>query len=174
MESPAERDLIARMTRQEPEALRDFQAAYTHLLRYIIAPLLPDPRDQEECLADAIHRAWERIGQFDRTGGSFSGWLSVLARNTALNHLRSQNRRPQWESLDGRGQLIDPAPTPEQALLQKERLQACLLYTSRPHSGLLLRPVPLPPCAAAGPGDERQGGRHHSGHLPEGARRRVP
>ena len=106
MESPAERDLIARMTRQEPEALRDFQAAYTPLLRYIIAPILPDPRDQEECLADAIHRAWERIGQFDRTGGSFSGWLSVLARNTALNHLRSQNRRPQWESLDGRGQLI--------------------------------------------------------------------
>ena len=84
MESPAERDLIARMTRQEPEALRDFQAAYTPLLRYIIAPILPDPRDQEECLADAVHRAWERIGQFDRTGGSFSGWLSVLARNTAV------------------------------------------------------------------------------------------
>ena len=41
MESPAERDLIARMTRQEPEALRDFQAAYTPLLRYIIAPILP-------------------------------------------------------------------------------------------------------------------------------------
>ena len=130
MESPAERDLIARMTRQEPEALRDFQAAYTPLLRYIIAPILPDPRDQEECLADAIHRAWERIGQFDRTGGSFSGWLSVLARNTVLNHLRSQNRRPQWESLDGRGQLIDPAPTPEQALLQQERLQAVVRAVS--------------------------------------------
>ena len=124
MDSRAESALIARMRTGEPEALEQFQAAYTPLLRYIIAPILPDERDREECLADAVHRAWERIGQFNRTSGSFAGWLSVLARNTALNYLRSQNRRPQWESLDGHEHLADPAPTPEQALLQKERLEA--------------------------------------------------
>ena len=91
--------LIARMLAREPEALEEFQTAYTPLLRYIIAPILPDARDREECLADAVHRAWENISRFDRTSGSFSGWLSVLARNTALNYLRNQNRRPQWLSL---------------------------------------------------------------------------
>lgn len=124
MDSRAESALIARMRAGEPEALSEFQTAYTPLLRYIIAPILPDERDREECLADAVHRAWERIGQFDRASGSFAGWLSVLARNTALNYLRSQNRRPQWESLDSHEQLADPAPTPEQALLHKERLEA--------------------------------------------------
>ena len=116
--------LIARMLAREPEALEEFQTAYTPLLRYIIAPILPDERDREECLADAVHRAWENISRFDRTNGSFSGWLSVLARNTALNYLRSHNRRPQWENLDDHIQLADSSPTPEQALLQKERLAA--------------------------------------------------
>ena len=51
--------LIARMLAREPEALEEFQTAYTPLLRYIIAPILPDERDREECLADAVHRAWE-------------------------------------------------------------------------------------------------------------------
>ena len=31
----------------EPEALEEFQTAYTPLLRYIIAPILPDARDRE-------------------------------------------------------------------------------------------------------------------------------
>lgn len=123
--------LIARMLAREPEALEEFQTAYTPLLRYIIAPILPDARDREECLADAVHRAWENISRFDRTNGSFPGWLSVLARNTALNYLRSQNRRPQWESLDDHSQLNDPAPTPEQALLQKERLEAVVRAVGR-------------------------------------------
>ena len=124
MDSRREADLIARMLKREPEALEEFQTAWTPLLRYIIAPILPDERDREECLADAVHRAWVNISRFNRTGGSFSGWLSVLARNTALNHLRSQNRRPQGESLEDWDHLSDPAPTPEQALLQKERLEA--------------------------------------------------
>ena len=124
MDSRREADLIARMLRREPEALQDFQTAYAPLLRYIIAPILSDQRDREECLADAVHRAWENISRFDRASGSFSGWLSVLARNAALNCRRAQSRRPQGECLEDYDHLSDPAPTPEQALLQKERMQA--------------------------------------------------
>ena len=43
-----------------------------------------------------------------------------------------------------------------------------------PHPGLLLRPLRLPPRAAAGPGHERQGRRPDPGHRQEGAGGRVP
>ena len=89
------RALIAAMERGEPDALERFRTLYTPLLRYIIAPILSDPRDREECLADAIHRAWENIGRYVSTRGSFSAWLSAIARNTALNRLRELGRQPQ-------------------------------------------------------------------------------
>ena len=47
----------ALQTRQEG-AMERFQTAYTPLLRYIIAPILPDERDREECLSDVLLRVW--------------------------------------------------------------------------------------------------------------------
>ena len=49
-----DRRLAERMVRRAAGALEEFQTAYTPLLRYIIAPILPDERDREECLADAV------------------------------------------------------------------------------------------------------------------------
>ena len=64
-------------------------------------------------------RAWDNIRQFDPVLGSWTGWLTVLTRNTALNRAR---RRP-----DTPGELTEdipsPAPTPEEALLRRERLE---------------------------------------------------
>lgn len=119
------------MTRQEPEALRDFQAAYTPLLLLYYRPHPPPiPGTRRNVWRTPSTGPGSASANLTAPAAAFPGWLSVLARNTALNHLRSQNRRPQWESLDGRGQLIDPAPTPEQALLQKERLQAVVRAVS--------------------------------------------
>ena len=114
--------LIARMLAREPEALEEFQTAYTPLLRYIIAPILPDARDREECLADAVHRAWENISRFDRTNGSFPGWLSVLARNTALNHARHNARHDNGAELSEH--TPSPEHTPEETVLLQERQKA--------------------------------------------------
>ena len=54
----------ALQTRQDG-AMEQFQTAYTPLLRYIIAPILPDARDREECLSDVLLRVWDSIGTFD-------------------------------------------------------------------------------------------------------------
>ena len=39
-------------------------------MRYIIAPILPDPQDREECLSEVSMRVWSRIAQFDRRAGA--------------------------------------------------------------------------------------------------------
>ena len=119
-----DRKLAARMARREDGALEEFQTLYTPLLRYIIAPILPDPRDREECLADAVHRVWDAVEQFDPDRGAFPACLSAVARNAALNRLREQGRQPRWESLDGHPHLSDPAHGPEEALLRSELAEA--------------------------------------------------
>lgn len=93
---------------------------YSPLLRYVISPILPEP-EREDCLAECCLRVWERIGTFDPARGSFTGWLTAIARNTALSRAW---RATAWEPLDEAAELPDPGPTPEDALLMKERREA--------------------------------------------------
>lgn len=70
-------------------ALQALLRRHGPLLRYVIAPILPDPRDREECLADVSVKLWQTAGTFDGAKGSLRSWLTVLARNCALNRARA-------------------------------------------------------------------------------------
>ena len=115
-------DLIQAMRKRESGALERFQTAFTPLLRYIIAPILPDERDREECLSDVALQAWDAIDGYDPSRASFPTWLSTLARNAALNRRRANQRRRDGEPLD------DTAPDvrdgPERTLLKAELARA--------------------------------------------------
>ena len=63
---------------------------YAPLMRYIIAPIVPDAQDREECLSDAALRVWEKFGTYDPARGSWTAWLTALTRNTALNRARKK------------------------------------------------------------------------------------
>ncbi|MCD8011502.1 MAG: sigma-70 family RNA polymerase sigma factor [Lachnospiraceae bacterium] len=101
--------------RGEEELLR----CYGPLMRYVIAPILPDEHDREECLSEAALRVWERIGQYDSARGSWTAWLTAIARNAARNRLRGA-----WYAAQtGEIPPDHPAPglTPEEEMLQRER-----------------------------------------------------
>lgn len=90
---------------------------YGPLMRYIIAPLLPDGRDREECLQDAALRAWNSLDTYDPKKGSFTTWLTVITRNTALNFAR--RRHPETEELSAHLEAQDSDP--QELLLAQER-----------------------------------------------------
>ena len=115
-------ELIRAMKEREPGAPERFQTAFTPLLRYIIAPILLDERDREECLSDVALRAWEDIGSYDPSKASFTTWLSALARNAALNRRRANRRRREGEPLDEAAP--DGRDGPEETLLKTELAQA--------------------------------------------------
>ena len=93
---------------------------YGPLMRYIIAPILSDSRDREECLQDAAMKAWNQLDQYDANRGSFTTWLTVITRNTALNYARRKS--PETEALPE--QMEAPDSNPESILLARERKQA--------------------------------------------------
>ena len=87
-----QRELVERLLRRDETGMEELLRHYGPLMKYVIAPILPDPRDREDCLSEAALRVWERIGQFDRERGSWAAWLTALTRNTALNRARSNAR----------------------------------------------------------------------------------
>lgn len=94
---------------------------YGPLMRYIIAPILQNPQDREDCLSEVSMRVWEKIGQFDGEKGSFRAWLTAITRNTALNHARKASGSSAEELSES---TPSPELSPEEALLKKERQEA--------------------------------------------------
>ena len=113
-----ERELIACIRRGDQRGAEALLRDYGPLMRYIIAPILPDQRDQEECLSEAAMQVWQRIEQFDPARGSWNAWLTALTRNLALNRARARRSRPEEPFSHD---LPAQQPTPEDQLLLEER-----------------------------------------------------
>lgn len=121
-EDVQEQEMIAQLLQKDERGMEALLLHYGPLMRYIIAPILPDPQDREECLSEVSMRVWSRIAQFDPARGSWTAWLTAITRNTARNYHRSaQNRRDTQAIPEG-----TPAPdaSPEEAILQAERSAA--------------------------------------------------
>lgn len=101
---------------------------YGPLMRYIIAPILQNPQDREDCLSEVSMRVWEKIGQFDGEKGSFHAWLTAITRNTALNYARKASGSSAEELSES---TPSPELSPEEALLKKERQEALKTALSR-------------------------------------------
>ena len=101
---------------------------YGPLMRYIIAPILQNPQDREDCLSEVSMRVWEKIGQFDGEKGSFHAWFTAITRNTALNHARRASGSSAEELSES---TPSPELSPEEALLKKERQEALKTALSR-------------------------------------------
>lgn len=115
-----EAELIRLLQERDEHGADQLLRHYGPLMRYIIAPILSDERDREECLSEAVLRIWEKIELYDAGKGSWKAWVTAVTRRTALNKLRTVEA-PTGELHEG---VPSPAPTPEEELLQKEQLAA--------------------------------------------------
>ena len=121
-EDVQEQEMIAQLLQQDERGMEALLLHYGPLMRYIIAPILPDPQDREECLSEVSMRVWSRVAQFAPARGSWTAWLTAITRNTARNYQRSAQHRPGTQSIpEG-----TPAPdvSPEEAMLRAERSAA--------------------------------------------------
>ena len=103
--------MIRRLRDRDEAGMADLLLHFGPLMRYIIAPILPNPQDREDCLSEVTLRIWEKIDQFDPRRGSWNAWLTAITRNTPASSL-----------------------TPEEALLQKERQEAVQAALNRLHT----------------------------------------
>ena len=110
-------DLINNLLDRADGSLDQLKLHYGPLIRYVITPILSDERDREEVFSDILIRVWDRIDQYDPNSGSWTNWLSTIARNAAIDRVR---RNPPV-SAELTETIPAPNSNPEQELLQKER-----------------------------------------------------
>ena len=115
-----ELELIRALKAGEESALNDFIRRYDSLLSYVIRPIVKDERDIEECLSDIHLKIWKHIQEYSPEKSSFTTWLTVIARNTALNKIRGQSGH-ETVPLDENINQKSSGKTVEDEVLMRER-----------------------------------------------------
>ena len=91
--------------------------------------MMKNPEDAEDASQEAMLKAWRGLPAF-KGECRFSSWLFRLTYNTCLDMLRK--RRPglvlslteqEEDGEEGQTDVADPAPGPEERLLQRERAE---------------------------------------------------
>jgi len=92
------------------EAFDELVRRYQHRLYGFVLQIVQNPADARELTQDAFLRAFRALDQY-RPGAAFSAWLFAIARNKAIDHLRSLKRvsdqpRPERPDFDDPSVLL--------------------------------------------------------------------
>lgn len=81
--------LIDRLRRRDPDAMSDLYDRYSRVVYSVILRVVRNASVAEELVQESFLRAWNRGTEFDSTRGKIGPWLLTIARNRAIDYLRS-------------------------------------------------------------------------------------
>ena len=110
--------LIERIAARDAAAIASLYDRHSRVLYSLIVRILRDRREAEEILQEVFLVAWTRADTYDRELGSPVAWLVRIARNRAIDRLRSNQVRTRVKEV---APAADPAESPETATLVSER-----------------------------------------------------
>ena len=88
-----DRDLVLRLQRRDPRALAELYDRYGRLAYALILRVVRDVGAAEDLVQETFLRVWTRAQAFDAQKGSIGPWLLAVARNRAIDYLRSAGGR---------------------------------------------------------------------------------
>jgi RNA polymerase sigma-70 factor (ECF subfamily) len=113
--------LLDRIVAGDQIALGELYDRHSRLLFGLLVRMLGDHSDAEEVLQDVFLQTWTRADTFDPALGSAVGWLIGIARNRAIDRLRTNaSRRPSSDVVHAAVSVV----TPESAAVLGERQEA--------------------------------------------------
>ena len=113
------KEIVELIKQRDEKGITLLGTYYSPLMRYIVSPILKDKSEQEDCISEITMKIWDSISSFDPQKGSFNAWITAISRNCALSRLKSI--RPTVSTEDIPTDLPSSDPTPEEALIIKER-----------------------------------------------------
>jgi RNA polymerase sigma-70 factor (ECF subfamily) len=88
-----EAKLIADLQRHDAHALAELYDRYGRLVHSLILRAVHDVGIAEDLVQETFLRVWNRVQGFDGRKGSIGPWLLAIARNRAIDYLRSVRNR---------------------------------------------------------------------------------
>ncbi len=120
---------LDRLANGDAAALEQVYRLSAPRLLAVCLRILGERSDAEDALHDTFLRLSASAGRYRRGRGAAMGWLVTIARNIAIDRLRSRAVRGVAMPVDMAEALPDPDPTAENRLLSAEtdtRLDGCL------------------------------------------------
>ena len=93
-------ELVARLQRRDPEALAEVYKRYGKLVYSVILRIVRDSAIAEDLTQETFLRAWNRIRGFNGERGRLGPWILAIARNRAIDYLRSMDGRISTSSVE--------------------------------------------------------------------------
>lgn len=93
-------DLVARLKRRDPDAMAHLYDRYGRMLYSLILRVVRNEAEAEDLLQETFLRVWNRVIAFDQERGALGPWLLAVARNRAIDYLRSVQGRELESSME--------------------------------------------------------------------------
>lgn len=86
-------ELAARLKRRDPQAMADLYDKYGRIAYSLILRIVRDSSIAEDLVQETFIRVWTRVQAFDSERGALGPWLLAVARNRAIDYIRSSDGR---------------------------------------------------------------------------------
>lgn len=118
-------DLARRLKNRDPQAMAELYDRYGRITFALIFRVVRNEAVAEDLVQETFLRVWNRIPAFDHEKGALGPWVLAVARNRAIDYLRSIEGRMtqsafELEKLEQPGLFVSM----EDSLLNMDRVRA--------------------------------------------------
>ena len=96
----ADADLARRLQSRDPQAMGELYDRYGRLAFSVILRMVRNATTTEDLVQETFLRVWNRSASFDAERGALGPWVLTIARNRAIDYLRTSEARANLEPLD--------------------------------------------------------------------------
>jgi RNA polymerase sigma-70 factor, ECF subfamily len=93
MSAQHDEDLARRLQRREPDAMTELYDRFGRIAYSVVVAIVRDTGVAEDLVQETFLRVWNRVHAFEPGRGALGPWLLAIARNRAIDHLRSSDAR---------------------------------------------------------------------------------
>jgi len=86
-------DLARRLRQRDADAMRELYDRYGRLVYSLILRIVRNSAAAEDLVQETFLRIWNRMQAFDQERGALGPWVLAVARNRAIDYLRSTDAR---------------------------------------------------------------------------------
>lgn len=121
--------LLAQVADGDRQAFENLYRMTSGALFGICLRVLADRSEAEDVLQEVYVTVWRKAVQFDAARASANTWLGMIARNRAIDRLRSLPPRARMATIDAADMIADASPSPAaeaESATERNRLDDCL------------------------------------------------
>lgn len=121
--------VVAQVAQGDEAALARFYDGTSRIVFGLILRMVGEPSVAEEITLEVYMQVWRTAQSYARSRGTVTAWLTTMARSRAIDWIRSGQARDRQrkQDLEKLPELRDPAPGPELARVESERVEAVRL-----------------------------------------------